>query len=106
MRKLIIQNPQSHQIITVDNTAIEHNGSTAMITVSGVKLPLSLDGPIMVTTLPQQSQTTSTNLVPLNIPAGSILSYTPTSSNKNDQPLVDGTQNSYIPQSPVSIQLS
>lgn len=92
-------------MISVDNTAIEHNGSTAMITVSGVKLPLSLDGgPIMVTTLPQQSQTT--NLVPLSLPAGSILAYTPTSSNENDQPIVDGTQNSYVSQSPVSLQLS
>lgn len=102
---MIVQNSQRHQIITVDNTAIEHSGSTAMITVSGVKLPISLDGgPIMVTTLPQQSQTT--NLVPLSIPAGSILAYTPTSSNENDQPMVDGTQNSYVPQTPVSIQLT
>lgn len=89
----------------MDNSAIEHNGSTAMITVSGVKVPISLDGaPIMVTTLPQQSQTA--NLVPLNIPAGSILAYTPTSSNDNDQPMVDGTQNVYMPQNPVTIQLS
>lgn len=76
-----------------------------MITVSGVKVPISLDGaPIMVSTLPEQSQTT--NLVPLAIPAGSILAYTPTSSNDNDQPIVDGTQNAYMPQNPVSIQLS
>lgn len=89
----------------MDNGTIEHNGSTAMITVSGVKVPISLDGaPIMVTTLPQQSQTT--NLVPLNIPAGSILAYTPTSSNNNDQSMVDGSQNSYMQQNPVTIQLS
>lgn len=88
----------------MDNSTIDNNGSTAMITVSGVKLPISLDGaPIMVTTLPQQSQ--ATNLVPLNIPAGSILSYTPTSSNDNDQP-IDGTSNVYLPQNPVTIQLS
>ncbi|XP_050422775.1 zinc finger protein 569-like [Adelges cooleyi] len=96
---------QSHQIITVDNSTIEHNSSTAMITVSGVKVPISLDGtPIMVTTLPQQSQ--NTNLVPLTIPAGSILAYTPTNSNENDQPIVDGTQNTYMQQTPVTIQLS
>jgi len=89
----------------VDNSSIEHNGSTAMITVSGVKVPISLDGsPIMVTTLPQQSQTA--NLVPLNIPAGSILTYTSTSTNDNDQPIVDGTSNAYMSQNPVSIQLS
>lgn len=76
-----------------------------MITVSGVKVPISLDGsPIMVTTLPQQSQTA--NLVPLNIPAGSILTYTSTSTNDNDQPIVDGTSNAYMSQNPVSIQLS
>lgn len=89
----------------MDNSTIEHNGSTAMITVSGVKVPISLDGaPIMVTSLPQQSQTTS--LVPLSIPAGSILAYTPTSTNDNDQTLVDGTQNAYMQQNPVTIQLS
>lgn len=100
-----MQNSQSHQIITVDNGSIEHNGSTAMITVSGVKVPITIDGaPIMVTTLPQQSQTT--NLVPLNIPPGSILAYTPSSSNNNVQPLVDGTQNTYLSQNPVTIQLS
>lgn len=79
-----------------------------MITVSGVKVPISLDGaPLMVTTLPQQSQTT-TNLVPLTIPAGTILAYTQTSSNKNDQPtVVDGSQNAaYMSQNPVTIKLS
>lgn len=77
-----------------------------MITVSGVKVPISLDGaPIMVTTMPQQSQTA--NLVPLNIPAGSILAYTQTSSNKNDQPTVDGSPNTaYMSQNPVTIKLS
>lgn len=90
----------------MNNSAIERSGSTAMITVSGVKVPISLDGaPIMVTTLPQQSQ--STNLVPLTIPASSILAYTTTSSNDNVQPLVEGTQNTaYMPQNPVTIQLS
>lgn len=98
------QNSQNHQIIAMDNSNIDHSSSTAMITVSGVKLPISLGGAqVMVTTLPQQSQ--AANLVPLNIPAGSILSYTPTSSNDNDQP-IDGTSNVYIPQNPVTIQLS
>jgi len=76
-----------------------------MITVSGVKVPISLDGsPIMVTALPQQSQTA--NLVPLNIPAGSILTYTPTSTNNSDQPMAESAQNAYMPQNPVTIQLS
>jgi len=105
INKFYVQNSQDHQIITMDNSSIGRNGSTAMITVSGVKVPISIDGdPIMVSTLPQQSQTT--NLVPLNIPAGSILAYTPTSSNDNDQPIADGTQNAYLSQNPVTIQLS
>lgn len=75
-----------------------------MITVSGVKVPISLDGaPIMVTTLPQQSQNTNLVPVPLNLPAGSILTYTPTSSNNRP---IDGTQNTYMSQNPVTIQLS
>lgn len=89
----------------MENGAIDHSGSTAMITVSGVKVPITIDGsPIMVTTLPQQSQTT--NLVPLNIPPGSILAYTPSSSNNSVQSLVDGSQNAYMSQNPVTIQLS
>lgn len=100
------ENSQGHQIINVDNNAIEHNGSTTMITVSGVKLPISLDGtPIMVTTMPQEPHTT--NLVPLNIPAGSLITYRPSNTNdNNDQQMVDGSQNSYMPQNPVTIQLS
>ncbi|XP_025203279.1 zinc finger protein 585A-like [Melanaphis sacchari] len=100
------ENSQGHQIINVDNNAIEHNGSTTMITVSGVKLPISLDGaPIMVTAMPQEPHTT--NLVPLNIPAGSLLTYRPSNtSDNNDQQIVDGSQNSYMPQNPVTIQLS
>lgn len=78
-----------------------------MITVSGVKVPISLDGsPIMVTTLPQQSQNANLVPVPLNLPAGSILTYTSTGSNDNDQPMVDSTQNAYMSQNPVTIQLS
>lgn len=74
-----------------------------MITVSGVKLPISIDGtPIMVTTMPQEPHTT--NLVPLNIPAGSLITYRPSNPNENnDQQMVDG---SYLPQNPVTIQLS
>ncbi|VVC26905.1 Zinc finger C2H2-type,Zinc finger, RING/FYVE/PHD-type [Cinara cedri] len=99
------ENSQGHQIITVDNGAIEHSGSTAMITVSGVKVPITIEGdPIVVTSLPQQSQTNS--LVPLNIPPGSILTYTSSSSNNSAQPVVDSTQNAYMPQSPVTIELS
>lgn len=78
-----------------------------MITVSGVKLPVSLDigTPIMVTTMPQEPHTT--NLVPLNIPASSLITYRPSNTNdNNDQQMVDGSQNSYMPQNPVTIQLS
>ena len=77
-----------------------------MITVSGVKLPISLDGaPIMVATMPQQPHTS--NLVPLNIPAGSLLAYRPSNTNdNNDQQMVDASQNAYMPQNPVTIQLS
>lgn len=78
-----------------------------MITVSGVKVPISLDGaPIMVTALPQQSQTTNLVPVPLHLPSGSILAYTPTNSNSNDEPVVDGSQSPYVPQNSVTIQLS
>lgn len=82
-----------------------------MITVSGVKVPISLDGsPIMVTALPQQSQIANLAPVPvpipLNLPAGSILTYTSTSSNDNDQPMVDSPQSAYMSQNPVTIQLS
>lgn len=83
-----------------------HNGSTAMITVSGVKLPISLEcAPIMVATMPQQTH--STNIVPLSIPASSLLAYTPSNTNaNNDQQMVDGSPNVYMPQNPVTIQLS
>ncbi|XP_022180674.1 zinc finger protein 320-like isoform X2 [Myzus persicae] len=104
------ENSQSHQIINVENSAIDHNGSTTMITVSGVKLPITLDDtPIMVATMPQQPHTT--NLVPLNIPAtDSLLAYSPSNTNdnndNNDQQLVDSSPNAYMPQNPVTIQLS
>ncbi|XP_050538915.1 zinc finger protein 37-like isoform X2 [Daktulosphaira vitifoliae] len=94
---------QGHQIIAVNNSAIDHTNTT-MITVSGVKVPLSIDGtPIMVASMPPQTQT---NLVPLNLPAGSILTYTQSNSNENDQSIVDETQNNYMQQNPVTIQLS
>lgn len=94
----------------MENSAIDHNGSTTMITVSGVKLPITLDDtPIMVATMPQQPHTT--NLVPLNIPAtDSLLAYSPSNTNdnndNNDQQLVDSSPNAYMPQNPVTIQLS
>lgn len=91
----------------MDNNAIDHNSRTTMITVSGVKLPISLDGaPIMVATMPPQPHTS--NLVPHNIPAaGSILTYRPSNTNdNNDQQLADSSQNAYMSQNPVTIQLS
>ncbi|XP_015365841.1 PREDICTED: zinc finger protein 214-like [Diuraphis noxia] len=87
------ENSQNHQIINVDNNSINRNGSTAMITVSGVKLPISLDDtPIMVATMPQPPHATS--LVQRNIPAeGSLLTYSPSNTNdNNEQPLVDNSQ--------------
>jgi len=91
----------------VDNDSIECNGSTTMITVSGVKLPISLDAtPIMVTTISQSPHATS--LVPLNIPGeDSLLTYSSSNTNdNNEQQLVDSSQNAYTPQNPVTIQLS
>jgi len=94
------------EVINVENDGMDHNSSTAMITVSGVKVPISLDGsPIVVPTMPQQHPI---SLVPHNIPAaGSLLTYRPSNTNdNNDQQLADSSQNAYMPQNPVTIQLS
>jgi len=92
----------------MENNAINHNSTATLITVNGVKVPISIDGaPVVIATMPSPPQPIS--LVPNNIPAaGSLLTLRPsnTNNNNNGQQLADSSQNAYMPQNPVTIQLS
>lgn len=105
--KFTIQDSHGQPVTNMENNIINHNNTATLITVNGVKVPISIDSaPVVIATMPPPPQ--PINLVPNNIPAaGSLLTLRPTNTNNNNgEQLADSSQNAYMPQNPVTIQLS